>query len=53
MTKFRKLSEQEPPSRQGKSINFWSLREQQQQLKKPIPSKNKNSESFAVSEDKV
>lgn len=42
-----------PPSREGKQVNFFSLRDQLPKMQKVMPTKNKASISFAVSEDKV
>ena len=51
--KFTQISEAMPPSRVGKGVGFFALREQLPKASKRVPSKNKASVSFAVSEDKV
>ena len=50
---FKRISEIMPPSRVGKPSNFFNLREHLNTIQKQMPSKNKTSISFAVSEDKV
>ena len=47
------MSEFQPPSRVGKPNNFFALREQLGTTQRLMPTKNKISTSFAVSEDKV
>ena len=50
---FRKMSDFVPPSKVGKPNNFFNLREQLSNTQRLMPTKNKVSTSFAVSEDKV
>lgn len=53
MGNFTKITDNTEPSKAGKPTNFFSIREQLTYLQKTMPSKNKTSVSFAVSEEKV